>query len=213
MKNKKLFMRIALPILFLGSLSTTFALSNNERAVVVKAEEVIATTPSQSDDKKDDLSEFKDQVENAWNTYIVPLCSGLTVTTVLSFIFSAYCNFKNKKNNKESANNIQESNNNIKEIINIVLDLIKNVSGLYKECQNYNKIANETRIAFETATNDLIKKIESQTSATENLMELKQILVLLAEIETKLAVNDPNAIKAGISEDIVILNEQIKNLK
>lgn len=44
-------------------------------------------------------------------------------------------------------------------------------------------------------------------------MELKQILVLLAEIETKLAVNDPNAIKAGISEDIVILNEQIKNLK
>ena len=58
-----------------------------------------------------------------------------------------------------------------------------------------------------------LKKIESQTSATENLMELKQILVLLAEIETKLAVNDPNAIKAGISEDIVILNEQIKNLK
>lgn len=174
-------------------------------------DETETTDPTQEDDKtigdkiKDEISNFKD-------TYLVPLLSGVSITSVLGAIFSLIMAILNRKNNKKSNDEIIESSKQVANVAALATKIIQVTMQIMDEIKNQNAIAENTRLEFQQSSKALFEEIATLTNKTEELQNLKPILATLATIDSKIALCSSEVIKNGLGTDIATLAEQIKSL-
>lgn len=154
---------------------------------------------------KDEIADFKD-------TYLIPLLSGVSITSVLGALFSLLMAFLNRRSNKKSNEEIIQSSKQVESVVELAASIIKTTSQIMEEIQKQNEIAESTRMDFQKSANELLVKISELTKETQDLQKLKPIMVSLASIDSKIALSNADVIKNGFGEDIARISEQIKSL-
>lgn len=165
-------------------------------------EEVIVEVVEEPKEEED----VKAKIENFVNTYLVPLLSGVSITSVVGMLVSVVFACLNRRTNKL----IKQSN---KETIELSMEILKNSTNLINELNESNSISKVTRDQFVENTTALSEKVAGLTDKTEELLKMKAILITLVEVQKELAKIDPKAITSGVSQAIEKLNEQIKSLE
>lgn len=168
------------------------------KPLAVKADDGIKTVEV-NEEEQSSWEKFKD-------TFLVPILSGVSVTSIASMLISVVFAFLNRSTNKK----IMGSNS---ETISIALKVIEQNAVLIEKMEESNKINQEAIDEFKKSTAQIIEKVSSLATTTENLLKIKDILIIYSEIETKLAMSNEIAVAKGISKDISDLNNKIKELE
>lgn len=215
MRKKPLML---LPFLLLGAkqisdvATTNYHLAAETALVVVAAEtteatEATETTETTEASETSELSErelIENEIRQWWETYLLPVFSGVSIATILTALISIGVAVANRKNNKISKKGINET-------IKLVDGAIGGIALLIDELTTTNKISAETRKTFIETTTALNLKVAELTNKTEELMKLKEIVATLAEIQTQIAMANKEFVKSGIANEVSKLNEQIKS--
>lgn len=209
-------------LLIVGALIfSVFSLTrlNGNQQMEVHAEEVtsevIASESYQTDANQNEENmgdKIKDEISNFKDTYLVPLLSGVSLTSVIGALFSLLMAFINRKNNKKSNEELIQSSKQVERVVELAISIIKTTTQIMEEIQTQNKIAENTRMDFQKSAKELLDKVSELTKETQALQKLKPIMVSLATIDSKMALSNANVIKNGLGEDISELSEQIKLL-
>ena len=135
-----------------------------------------------------------DKISNFKNTYLVPLLSGVSLFSILSFAMSiiGFISNRNYKRDRSSA----EDN-----VLTKVLDLMGLFTKLLTEISNTNTLSKDTKAAFELAVKEFTKSLDELKSVPAKVDKVAKCEVGLAQVLSKIAANDPKLISCGIAED------------
>lgn len=148
---------------------------------------------------------IKEQIVNIWNTQIMPLLAGLSVTTVAGFLYAFFNSRKNSKTLIKYQTMIKDVSSKCVELSNYITDLTE----LIKES---NGIFQTTKLETITLGNKLMKNVDTMIHDVNSLENTKQILSAMSSIITKIALTSKEVIKSGVGEDITKLDNYIKKL-
>lgn len=210
MKRKTLLGITLLGLFAFGIGGLALASFDNQVPIVAMAEDVPSDTTSEETPISDEASvDDESFIEEAYNTYLVPILGTVSVASIGSAVLSIAVAFFNRKANKK---NIIETKTNINNALIVVEALATSVKILLSAIEQGNAIAEETKQAFIVSTKELLAKIALLTGKTEELNKLKPVLITLAEIQGKIAVSSKELVASGIGESISKLVEQVKYL-
>lgn len=170
------------------------------------------TDTTQVEDDKTLGDKIKDEITNFKDTYLVPLLSGVSITSVLGAIFSLIMAIINRKCNQKSNSELIESSKQLASVATLATQIIQVTMQIMDEIKAQNLIAENTRLEFQKSSKILFNQIASLTHKTEELQGLKPILATLATIDSKIALCSSEVVKSGLGTDIALLAEQIKSL-
>lgn len=201
MKRKSLIkcgvLAFGLTLCSVGTISSVSACVST-RAVAEETETIPAeeTTPTEEESWKDKIVQFKD-------TILVPLLSGVSITSVLSIVITVVLNYiRGKKLDKKCI----ESEAKLAEATAILSTITK----IYNDIADDKKINEETKAIIETQMNDLISKINSNNERVAKIEKIEPILKLLVQLEVKLAKASSDVVASGAIKDV---NEIAKLIK
>lgn len=155
------------------------------------------------------VDDWKDKVENWKNTYIVPLISSVSITSILTMLFSVAVAYLNRKTNTF----IKEANDKTQEITVKALEKVeevKKLAGVYID-KTIEVLEKADQITNEVTKS--IKKIKELTEKTENLIVLKQAVLSMCEGLSKIARASEELVKNGVAEELARIESEIKKIK
>lgn len=154
----------------------------------------------------------KDKIKQYFDEFIAPLFVGVTGASIFGSILSICVAILNRQNNKKSREEVTKSHQEIIDITTKAADVIKSVGAILNTLEDQNEVTEELKQSFLNSTNSLLEKIGKLTLKTEDLMQLKQIIVTQARIQSKIALSTKDVVASGVGEEIRTLSEQIKQL-
>ena len=181
-----------------GAISTVNT-SVSARAVAEETETtpvVEETTTNEEENWKDKIIQFKD-------TILVPLLSGVSITSILSVVITIILNtIRGKKLDKKCI----ESEAKLAEATAILSTITK----IYNDIADDKKINEETRTIIETQMTDLIEKINANNEKVAKIEKIEPILKLLVQLEIKLAKASSDVVASGAIKDVNEITKLIK---
>ena len=208
-------------ILFVGLCLSCFLLAPNPRTLSVRAntistqsslfESTSLTSTSSStistsvEEETSAIEKLENQITDIWNTKVMPIIAGISLTTIVNFIYSYIMNRKNKKTTDSCAktvDNITALTNKVAEISNGVLNDLKDSK------EHIVKLENE----FKNTINSIAVLLNQLIMETKNIKDIRPILTAMSEILTKTALNSREIVKSGAGEEIAELQAYIKSL-
>lgn len=208
-------------ILFVGLCLSCFLLAPNPRALSVRANTIstqsslfestsLASTSSSTistsvEEETSAIEKLENQITDIWNTKVMPIIAGISLTTIVNFIYSYIMNRKNKKTTDSCAktvDNITALTNKVAEISNGVLNDLKDSK------EHIVKLENE----FKNTINSIAVLLNQLIMETKNIKDIRPILTAMSEILTKTALNSREIVKSGAGEEIAELQAYIKSL-
>lgn len=146
------------------------------------------------------------------DTYLVPLVTGVSLTSVLSVVFSIVMAINSYKNKKS----IIEENNKMRtqclEMLVMAKQVVETANALTLSIMDDKKVSEETKQAFMNQTKIINDSIDELTQETEKVLQIKPCVIMLIQLMTDLAKVNPQAVSSGILETIEQLNQQAKKM-
>lgn len=149
---------------------------------------------------------FIDKVNDFKDTYLVPLLSGVSITSVLSAIISICFAIVNRKTNGK----IKSSNDETADLAN---GIIKSANTLIESINTQTKLEDEVMKKCIDQTRECIGKVAELTNSTDKLCQIKEAIEKLAKLQTIIASHSQELVSMGIAEELNKLLEDIKSLK
>ena len=199
------------PIYAEGEESSELISSEDEPETADSEEEVEVPAESESTIAKKVL-EFKD-------TFLIPLLSGVSLSTILGMAVSAAFAFKNgrvvkvlKEANSQFERFANDKLQQAEQLINIANEQLEKAEEISNRMIEKAEEINGRVENLILATQSLVSNFESLATNTSKMLAIKECVVLLIEIQAELAKINPKAISSGIVEQLAFLEEQAKNL-
>jgi hypothetical protein len=155
--------------------------------------------------------------ENIWSefevwkeTYLVPLLSGVSITSIVSLIATILLTIIREKRASKREANAVEKHNQAEALISqayAVIGMVKDVFEHIKTQINQNEVLKQL---VEEKLSELQKIISKNSREIMKINKIEPILKLLVQIEGKLAVANENAVASGILTDV---NELVRLAK
>lgn len=203
--------KIIFPIVAVGLMFAT-ATTLRTTQFQVKAEEETSEVLEEdtSDLEEVELEEtdeitIKEWFQNQYDTLVVPIISGVTITSVMSALVSITFAIFNRKTNKK----IKLSN---EQLATLSLSILDSATKLITEIKNTNDLSVVTKDTFVNVTNSIIEQVAELSGKTENLIALKSSIYTLAELVCEIACSTKNMVANGTAENCKKLLEQIKDI-
>ena len=146
------------------------------------------------------------------DTYLVPLVTGVSLTSVLSTVFSIAMAINAYKNKKTI---IEENNKTRKQCLEMLVmakQVVETANALTLSIMDDKKVSEETKQAFMKQTKMINDSIDKLTQETEKVLQIKPCVIMLIQLMTDLAKVNPQAVSSGVLETIEQLNQQAKKM-
>ena len=189
------------------------ALTSTSKGMPVKAEEEVTSTTetvATSEETSETAVVVSEEVET-WteklntfkDTYLVPLLSGVSITSILSVIATFVFNVvKEKKLDKK----LIESNTKLAEATAILATITK----IYNDIAEDKKLNAETKQIISKTMNELVERFDVNNEKIAKVEKIEPILRLLVQLEVKIAKSSSDLIASGAIEDINEITKLIK---
>lgn len=177
--------------------------------IINKANEVNISSSSEVTNSEEG---FTTKITEAWDTYIAPILTGVSITSIVSLIASIVFAILNHKNNNKSKLAIQQNRDEIVEIFQMYIKYKELSDKMLEELKNQNNLADDLRKEFSTKSTELIDKCNDVVNKTENLQSLKAVMIDLSTIISKVASSSDEMVAKGIASDVNKLEEHIRSL-
>lgn len=169
------------------------------------------TTPSEETTTEEDNWFKKD-----YETFVVPLLSGVSITSLLSMVVTILFTFiKNKKLDQKVLLVTQKANDKYQqceEKLVEIKEILTQVHEIYEMVTKSEKINDETKTYLEEKVKYLVTVIDGNSERVNKIDNLVEIITLLAQLQTKIAKQSDDVVKSGIVEDIDEITTLVKKL-
>lgn len=180
--------------------------SEPEEEPVVEEEQPVVVEEGQEEAKES-------WVENKFNTFVVPLLSGVSITSVVSALVCILMtllknrsldkkllevNKEAEKRKAEADDVYKKANDKLLEVTE-VLKLIREVS---KDVAEDNALNREVKEYVKKSLSSMLSMIEENNKEVVKIEKIKSVLAILVQLEAKVAKQSSEVIKSGIIEDI-----------
>lgn len=141
----------------------------------------------------------KDNISDLYNTYIVPLFTSVSVTSVLSALIAIVSLVNNIKRKKHEDT-----------VLDKVLALMILFTDLVTEIKNGKEVSKESIQVFNTECEKVLGEIKLLKHIPEKLNQLSLCVAKSTEIIGKIASHDQTLVSSGIAQDCQGLVNEIK---
>jgi len=141
-----------------------------------------------------------------WETYIKPMFTGVSITAVVSCIFSVVMAILNRKNNIKSKTSVLD-------MAATALNVIKTNNECIKQIMELKELNDESLKTFVKQTDKIIEEVATVTNQTELLAKLKEAQQRTIEALTKMAANTKELVVSGVANELEQINNEIKEIK
>lgn len=156
-------------------------------------------------EEETDDKTIEDKIEETWNTMLVPLLSGVSLTSIFSLVVSIILSIVNRKANQRSANQIGDVGSN-------ALTVIACANKIVEEIKKQNIYSEQTKAELIKSMQELLLQLKELTNKTEDVIKLKEMIKTLGSIQLKIASTIPNVVVHGLGEDLFKLEGYLNNL-
>lgn len=157
------------------------------------------------------------QILDNWNkwreTYIEPLLTGVSLSTIVSTILTIFFAIKNKKLNVQNKELNTQVQSQVQETLKLIADFIEESKKILHSVTDQNDLVNNLSNSFASSVEEINKQLTTLYEATAKSEAVKNLLVIMSSIISKLANSSREALKIGISEDINKLADEAKKIK
>lgn len=221
--KKKLFGLFALVslIAFSGALTltkdkTAYHLLAEEESSEVAEESSEEELPPQDSEEpaqvEESESKIKDAMLNFKDTFLVPLVSTLSLSTLIGAGVSVAVALLNKKNNNSLKEKVLETQKQVACAIKAVEDTTKIAGNIIERTKDINECLEEAFKKMNDNTGEMVEKTAQLVNSSEKVLEIKKCVVMLVEIQSEIVKHDPQAISNGLAKQISEINEQAKKM-
>lgn len=214
MKLRKILLFIFLPLMLVCASVTAGTCICTSKPVSVYAAEEVQPEEVNTSSEEGENGEFniKEYLQNAFNSFVAPLLTGVSITSIVSLLINVILTCLNRKNNKNNAAIQKENREDILNTIQRFKEYKDTSDKVLNELKTQNQISVETKNAFVKQSQDLLEQCKLMTKNVEHLEGLKEVMVDLATIIGKIARSSNQLVSDGIAKDVSILEEHIRQL-
>lgn len=220
--KKKLFGLFALVslIAFSGALTLTkdktayHLLAEEETSEVAEESSEVELPPQDSEEPAEEKpeSKIKDAMLNFKDTFLVPLVSTLSISTLVSAGVSLAVALLNKKNNNALKEKVLETQKQVACALKVVEDTVTIADKIIERTKNISERLEEAFKKMDDNNGEIIEKTAQLVSSSEKMLEIKKCVVMLVEVQSEIVKHDPQAISNGLAKRISEINEQAKKM-
>ncbi len=219
MKKLKVLFASMLALVGVGALSSCRA----QTQIVVKAEETTEVAEVAENVEEEDKSWWRVQ----WETYVAPLLTGISITSVVSVAFSIIFTIARKtaldkkyaEKDSEYQAKVADFEQKVHEALDGLnermqeVDMIKGVAeNILNACLNEQEVNEATKAMIKETMEVLTAKVDENNVIVQKYQKIEPILQLLVQLEIKLAKSNKNNIANGVIDDIEEISKLIKSL-
>lgn len=221
MKLRKILLLIFLPLMLVcASVTAGTCIRTSVPVSVYAAEEIISASSEEIEETinssvaEEENTEFniKEYLQNAFDSFVAPLLTGVSITSIVSLLVSVIFAYLNRKNNKNNAEIQKTNREDIKTTIQMFNEYKISSDKIIKELKTQNQVSKETKNEFVKNSEALLKQCEQMTKDVEHLEGLKEVMVDLATIISKIARSSNQLVSSGVAKDVTKLEEHIRKL-
>lgn len=184
----------------------------SKQAIMVRAEGEETTEVVVEEQPAEEESWF----QKSYETYVVPLLSGVSVTSILSMIVTiVFTVIKNKKLDEKvltitkNANEIyQQAENKLVE----VKEILGEVHEIHRLTLNSEKVNSEAKTFLEEKVKYMVTVVDDNSEKVNKIDDLVKVLTLLTQLQVKISKQSAEIVKSGIIEDINEITQLVKKL-
>lgn len=176
----------------------------------------------QVEESKQD-NEITEKIKQFKDTYLVPILSGVSVTSILSAVFTISLSLINRNTNKKiSEANATTQANVVKALEIAEAKISATIEYVNKMCALVNKTIEQAEATKQIGAemfdmlkakySELLDEVKDLTDSTEKMLVMKKCMVMLINIEAELAKTNPHAISSGVVKQIAAINEEAKKM-
>ncbi len=224
---KKLFKLFALVPLFICGGALTLK-NTSVQPLFAEGEEISEPAPAEESSEPIEASSEPIDVEeepvaaeeetvsqrivNFKDTFLVPLFSGVSITAIVSFIFSLSMAILNRKNNKHNAEENAKSREDVKKALELAASMAELAKQMVEQSEKGKEIEERTEAMFKENQKALISQVAKINENLEKVLAMKQCIILLINLEAELAKANPHVVSNGVYAKITTINEQAKKM-
>lgn len=182
----------------------------SKQALMASAEETSETIPTEETTEEDNW------LQKNYETFIVPLLSGVSITSVLSMATTIiFTVIKNKKLDQKVLLITEKANNKYQECeqkLVEVKEILGAVHEIYELTLKNEKVNSETKEFLIEKVKYMVSVIDGNSDKVNKIDDLVKIITLLTQLEGKVAKQSQEIVKSGIVEDINEITTLVKKL-
>lgn len=195
----------------------------SKQAVMVRAEDEITEPvveepeqPAEETSEPTEKEQFEEWLKSSYQTYVVPLLGGISITSVMTLIITVvFTIIKNKGLDKKVIRITQEANtkyNEANEKYAECKEILVEVHQIYKLVVKSGEINEEAKAFIKEKMDYALTVVDASSAQVAKIDNLVKVVALLAQIESKVAKQSGEVVKSGIVEDINELSNLIKEV-
>lgn len=232
MKLRKILLLIFLPLMLVcASVTAGTCICTSEPVSVYAAEEIISASSEEIEgsavtssgeieetinssvvEEENTEINIKEYLQNAFDSFVAPLLTGVSITSIVSLLVSVIFAYLNRKNNKNNAEIQKTNRKDIQTTIQMFNEYKISSDKIIEELEKQNQVSKETKNEFVKKSEALLKQCEQMNKDVEHLEGLKEVMVDLATIISKIARSSNQLVSSGVAKDVTKLEEHIRKL-
>ena len=185
----------------------------SKQAVVVHAEGEETTSEVVVEEQP---AKEENWFQKNYETYIVPLLSGVSITSILSTVVTfVFTIAKNKKLDQKVLAITEKANEKYQqaeEKLVEVKEILRVINEIYQLTLNNEEVNNETKTFLKEKVQHMITVIDENSEKVNKIDDLTQILILLTQLQVKVSKQSAEIVKSGIVDDINEITQLVKKL-
>ena len=184
----------------------------SKQAVIVRAEGEETTEVVVEEQPAEEENWFQKNYE----TYVVPLLGGVSITSILSMIVTiVFTVIKNKKLDQKVlaiSKKANEKYQQTEEKLVEVKEILGEVHEIYQLTLNNEKVNSETKIFLKEKVKYMVTVVDKNSEKVNKIDNLVKVLTLLTQLQVKVYKQSAEIVKSGIIEDINEIAQLVKKL-
>lgn len=186
----------------------------NEEQIVIEVNDETMTfgeyIPPVVGDEENVFEELWSKFEAWKETYLVPLLSGVSITTIVTLLINVILTIVREKRATKRENTASEEHEHAEALIAQAYAVIALVKDVFEHIKTQVLQNDALKQLIENKLNELEKLLNKNSREITKINKIEPILKILVQIQGKLALVNENAIASGITADI---NELIRLAK
>lgn len=151
------------------------------------------------------IDKLEKEVIEIWNTQVMPIIAGISLASIVNFIYSWVINRKNKKTTEECSKTVE----NITALMNKTIELSKGVANDLKDSK---EIIDNLSVNFNNMVHEFMAISNKIIYETKNIRDIRPLLVAMSEIITKFALSSKEIVRNGVGEEIAELQNYVRGV-
>lgn len=167
--------------------------------------------------------EEKGWVKNAYETYIVPIFASVSITSIGSAVACIVTTvLKNKQLDKKLIAIQEEANRREAEareklvkaetVLAEVTEMLGAVHEMHDTIMADSELSKETKQYLKDKVNFILKKIEENSNDIAKIDKLHEVVGLLVQLQSKVALQSTEVVKSGIIDDVNKILQLVKSI-